>query len=68
MKVYKDDRGEHDLERQIEQLQLKVRTYEELIKDTKTLKFKITMLESEIIKKDNLIKGMKNIIEDLSAK
>ena len=68
MKVYKDDRGEHDLERQIEQLQLKIRTYEELIKDTKTLKFKITMLESEIIKKDNLIKGMKNIIEDLSAK
>jgi len=68
MKVYKDDRGEHDLERQIEQLQLKVRTYEELIKDTKTLKFKVTMLESEIIKKDNLIKGMKNIIEDLSAK
>ena len=41
MKVYKDDRREHDLERQIERLQLKVRTYEELIKDTKALKFKI---------------------------
>ena len=38
MKVYKDDRGEHDLERQIEQLQLKVRTYEELMGDTKKLK------------------------------
>ena len=68
MKVYKDDRGEHDLERQIEQLQLKVRTYEELIKDTKALKFKIRMLESEIIKKDNLIEGMKKIIDDLSIK
>ena len=68
MKVYKDDRGEHDLERQIERLQLKVRTYEELIKDSKTLKFKIKMLESEIIKKDNLIEGMKRIIDDLSAK
>ena len=68
MKVYKDDRGEHDLERQIERLQLKVRTYEELIKDTKELKFKIKMLESEIIKKDNLIEGMKRIIDDLSAK
>ena len=66
MKVYKDDRGEHDLERKIEQLQLKVRTYQELIKDSKALKFKITMLESEIIKKDNLIEGMKKIIDDLS--
>ena len=68
MKVYKDERGEHDLERRIEQLQLKVRTYQELIKDSKALKFKITMLESEIIKKDNLIEGMKRIIDDLSAK
>ena len=68
MKVYKDDRGEHDLERQIEHLQLKVRTYEELIKDLKALKFKIKMLESEIIKKDNLIEGMKKIIDDLSIK
>jgi predicted transcriptional regulator len=68
MKVYKDDRGEHDLERQIEQLQLKVRTYEELIKGMKALKFKIKMLESEIIKKDNLIEGMKKIIDDLSMK
>ena len=68
MKVYKDERGEHDLERRIEQLQLKVRTYQELIKDSKALKFKIKMLESEIIKKDNLIEGMKKIIDDLSTK
>jgi len=34
----------------------------------KALKFKIKMLESEIIKKDNLIEGMKRIIDDLSAK
>ena len=68
MKVYKDDRGEHDLERKIEQLQLKIRTYQELMKDTKALKFKITTLESEIIKKDNLIEGMKKIIDDLSIK
>ena len=68
MKVYKDDRGEHDLERKIEQLELKVRTYQELMQDTKALKYKITTLESEIIKKDNLIEGMKKIIEDLSKK
>ena len=68
MKVYKDDRGEHDLERKIEQLELKIRTYQELIQDTKSLKYKITTLESEIIKKDNLIEGMKRIIDDLSVK
>ena len=68
MKVYKDDRGEHDLERKIEQLELKIRTYQELMQDTKALKFKITTLESEIIKKDNLIEGMKRIIDDLSIK
>tara|TARA_A100001515_G_scaffold119792_1_gene102553 strand:+ start:246 stop:452 length:207 start_codon:yes stop_codon:yes gene_type:complete len=68
MKVYKDDRGEHDLERKIEQLELKIRTYQDLMKDTKALKFKITTLESEIIKKDNLIEGMKKIIDDLSTK
>ena len=68
MKVYKDDRGEHDLERKIEQLELKIRTYQELMQDTKALKFKITTLESEIIKKDNLIEGMKRIIDDLSVK
>ena len=68
MKVYKDDRGEHDLERQIEQLQLKVRTYEELMGDTKKLKWEVKKLESEIIKKDNLIQGMKQIISDLSEK
>ena len=68
MKVYKDDRGEHDLERKIEQLELKVRTYQELMQDTKALKYKITTLESEVIKKDNLIEGMKKIIDDLSTK
>ena len=68
MKVYKDDRGEHDLERQIEQLQLKIRTYEELMGDTKKLKWEVKRLESEIIKKDNLIQGMKQIIADLSEK
>jgi uncharacterized small protein (DUF1192 family) len=68
MKVYKDDRGDHDLERQIEQLQLKIRTYEELMGDTKKLKWEVKRLESEIIKKDNLIEGMKQIITDLSEK
>ena len=68
MKVYKDDRGEHDLERKIERLELQIRTYKELIKDSKALKFQISMLQGEVIKKDNLIEGMKKIIDDLSIK
>ena len=36
--------------------------------DTKKLKWEVKRLESEIIKKDNLIQGMKQIITDLSEK
>ena len=64
----KDDRGDLDLTKQIEDLQLKVDTYKELIGDTKKLKWEVTRLESEIIKKDNLIQGMQQIITDLSEK
>ena len=56
-----DERGDRDLEVQIA-------GYKELIKDMKELKFKILKLESEIIKKDNLIEGLKKVITDLSAK
>ena len=64
----KDDRGNLDLTKQIEDLKLKVKTYEELMGDTKKLKWEVKKLESEIIKKDNLIQGMKQIITDLSEK
>ena len=64
----KDDRGELDLTKQIEDLKLKVETYEEFMGDTKKLKWEVKKLESEIIKKDNLIQGMKQIITDLSEK
>jgi hypothetical protein len=56
-----DERGDRDLEVQIA-------GYKELIKDMKELKFKILKLESEIIKKDNLIEGLKKVITDLSVK
>ena len=36
--------------------------------DTKKLKWEVKKLESEIIKKDNLIQGMKRIITYLSEK
>ena len=64
----KDDRGELDLTKKIEKLQLKLDTYEELMGDTKKLKWEVKKLESEIIKKDNLIQGMQQIITDLSEK
>ena len=64
----KEDRGNLDLTKQLEDLQLKVDTYQELIGDTKKLKWEVKKLESEIIKKDNLIEGMKQIITDLSEK
>ena len=37
----KDDRGELDLTKQIEKLQLKLNTYEELMGDTKKLKWEV---------------------------
>jgi len=52
----------------IEDLKLKIETYKELMGDTKKLKWEVKLLESEIIKKDNLIQGMQQIITDLSEK
>lgn len=64
----KDDRGELDLTKQIDDLKLKLQVYESGLFDVKKLKYKVVELESEIIKKNNLIEGMKKIIEDLSSK
>ena len=62
----KDDRGKLDLTKQIDNLNLQIETYKTLIGDTKKLKWEVKRLESEIIKKDNLIQGMQQIITDLS--
>jgi hypothetical protein len=64
----KDDRGDLDLTKQIDNLNLQIETYKTLIGDTKKLKWEVKRLESEIIKKDNLIQGMQQIITDLSEK
>ena len=63
-----DERGDNDLEKQIQDLKMKIKVYESGLFNIKKLKYKIVALESEIIKKNNLIEGMKKIIEDLSAK
>ena len=75
MKVYKDERGEHDLERQIETLKLRIRDLEdineghrqlngELRKEMQQLQEKASELE----KTKNLLHGYKNVIQDLSTK
>ena len=75
MKVYKDERGEHDLERQIETLKLRIREFEdineghrllngELRKEMQELKEKASSHEKD----KNLLQGYKNVIEDLSTK
>ena len=75
MKVYKDERGEHDLERQIETLKLRIRELEdineghrllngELRKEMQQLKEKASSYEKD----KNLLQGYKNVIQDLSIK
>ena len=75
MKVYKDDRGEHDLERRIEQLQLENRDLKDTIGGYKLLvnvkKLEIAELKkinSENESNKNLLQGYKKVIEDLSVK
>ena len=65
MKVHKSSK---ELQEEIETLKLKIQVYGSGLFDIKKLKYKIVELESEIIRKDNLIEGMKKIIEDLSTK
>ena len=50
MKVYKDDRGSHDLEVQIERLQLRVRELEEINESHKKLNGELRE-ELELVRK-----------------
>ena len=75
MKVYKDDRGEHDLERRIEQLQLENRGlkdtlngYDFLLQSLKKEIFEAKKIASENEKNKNLLQGYKKVIEDLTIK
>ena len=65
MKVHKSS---NELQEEIETLKSKIKVYESGLFDIKKLKHRINELEGEIIKKDNLIEGMKKIIDDLSTK
>ena len=75
MKVYKDDRGEHDLERRIEKLQLQVRDlqhtiqmYQQILIDAQKQIYYWKKFSYENEKNINLLQGYKKVIQDLSAK
>ena len=75
MKVYKDDRGEHDLERRIEKLQLQVRDlqhtiqmYQQILIDAQKQIYYWKKFSYENEKNINLLQGYKKVIEDLSIK
>ena len=73
MKVYKDERGEHDLERQIETLKLRIRELEDINEGHRRLNGELRVemqmwkdMASEHEKTKNLLQGYKKVIEDLS--
>ena len=75
MKVYKDDRGEHDLERKIEKLQLQIRDlhntiklYQQILRDAQKQIYHWKKFSYENEKNINLLQGYKKVIEDLSIK
>ena len=75
MQVYKDDRGEHDLERKIEKLQIEVRNlhdtikmYQQILRDAQKQIYYWKKFSYENEKNINLLHGYKKVIEDLSAK
>jgi uncharacterized membrane protein YgaE (UPF0421/DUF939 family) len=75
MKVYKDDRGEHDLERKIEKLQIEVRNlhhtikmYQQILRDAQKQIYYWKKFSYENEKNINILNGYKKVIEDLSAK
>jgi predicted RNase H-like nuclease (RuvC/YqgF family) len=75
MKVYKDDRGEHDLERRIEKLQLQIRDlhdtiqmYQQILRDAQKQIYYWKKFSYEDEKNKNLLQGYKKVIQDLSAK
>ena len=64
----KDDRGELDLTRQIDDLHATIAGYRDLINVQKLEIFKLKKISFENEKNKNLLQGYKKVIEDLSNK
>ena len=75
MKVYKEQRGENDLELQIERLKLRVRDLEDINEGHRKLNGELRKeiqywkeKSSESEKNKNLLQGYKDVITDLSTR
>ena len=64
----KEERGDLDLTRQIEELKQTIKSYEFLVGVLKKEVFNFKKISSENEKNRNLLQGYKKVIEDLSAK
>jgi len=64
----KDDRGELDLTKQVEDLKLTIKFYQSLLKDAQKQIYYWKKFWYESQSKENLLQGYKKVIEDLSNK
>ena len=64
----KDDRGELDLTKQVEDLKLTIKFYQSLLKDAQKQIYYWKKFWYESQSKENLLQGYKKVIENLSNK
>ena len=64
----KDDRGSLDLTKQIDNLNLTIQFYQSILRDAQKQIWYWKRLSYDNTGKDNLIEGMKSIIERISKK
>ena len=64
----KDDRGELDLTKQVEDLKLTIKFYQSLLKDAQKQIYYWKNFWYESQSKENLLQGYKKVIENLSNK
>ena len=64
----KDDRGDLDLTKQIEDLKLTIKMYQAILRDAQKQIYYWKNFWYESQSKENLLQGYKKVIQDLSAK
>mgnify|MGYP003123066242 CR=1 FL=1 len=64
----KDDRGDLDLTKQVEDLKKTIEGYKALLQMQKEQLWKLRLASSELEKANNLLQGYKNVIIDLSSR
>ena len=64
----KDDRGDLDLTKQVEDLKLTIKFYQSLLKDAQKQIYYWKKFWYESQSKENLLQGYKKVIENLSNK